>query len=64
MTQLHQEHSDYQTIVRLVYGADSPSVSTSTLAAKLEALFSEKSEMVVEIEELQRSVSESAVQYI
>ena len=58
VSQLKQEHSDFKSIVRLVYGShDVPVASSSVVLSKIEAMFHEKSELVVEIEELQKSVS-------
>ena len=58
VSQLKQEHSDFKSIVRLVYGShDVPVASSSVVLTKIEAMFQEKSELVVEIEELQKSVS-------
>ena len=57
MGQLKQEHCDFKAIVRLVYGSDNvPNASSSVVLSKIEAIFLEKSELVVEIEELQKSV--------
>ena len=44
-------------MLKVLYGRDVNDVTSSAALAKLEALYHEKSSLVVEVEELQRSVS-------
>lgn len=55
---MKQQRSDYNAMLRLLYGRELvDDVTSSAALAKLETFFQEKSNLLVEVEDLQRSVS-------
>lgn len=58
MAIIKQKQTDYTAIIKLLYGRENIDDTVGGAAvSKLETLFREKSSLLVEIEELQRSVS-------
>jgi hypothetical protein len=65
LSSIKQEHLDYKAMLKCLYGRDSTSdVSSATALRKLEGLFHEKSNLIIEVQELQRSASKQNEDYI